>query len=114
MCRFNPWVGKIAWRRAWQPTPVFLPGESHGQEPGGHQSTGVAKSRARLNQLHVHVFTMDRINLLCVILGLVLLSAASEVSHAAQRGSEQACWSKGLSQEMQKMASLEKLQKQRQ
>ena len=28
---FNPWVGKIPWRRAWQPTPVFLPGESQGQ-----------------------------------------------------------------------------------
>ena len=26
-----PWVGKIPWRREWQPTPVFLPGESHGQ-----------------------------------------------------------------------------------
>ena len=30
-CGFNPWVRKIPWRRAWQPTPVFLPGESHGQ-----------------------------------------------------------------------------------
>jgi len=30
-CRFDPWVGKIPWRWAWQPTPVFLPGESHGQ-----------------------------------------------------------------------------------
>ena len=29
--RFDPWVGKIPWRRAWQPTLVFLPGESHGQ-----------------------------------------------------------------------------------
>ena len=28
---FDPWVGKIPWRRVWQPTPVFLPGESHGQ-----------------------------------------------------------------------------------
>ena len=28
---WNPWVEKIPWRRAWQPTPVFLPGESHGQ-----------------------------------------------------------------------------------
>ena len=28
---FNPWVGKIPWRKAWQPTPIFLPGESHGQ-----------------------------------------------------------------------------------
>jgi len=29
--RFNPWVGKIPWRRKWQPTPVFLPGELHEQ-----------------------------------------------------------------------------------
>ena len=28
---FGPWIRKIPWRRAWQPTPVFLPGESHGQ-----------------------------------------------------------------------------------
>ena len=28
---FDPWVGKILWQGAWQPTPVFLPGESHGQ-----------------------------------------------------------------------------------
>ena len=28
---FDPWVGKIPWRRAWQPTPVFLPGKSHGE-----------------------------------------------------------------------------------
>ena len=28
---FDPWVGKIPWRRAWQPTPIFLPGESHRQ-----------------------------------------------------------------------------------
>ena len=30
-CRFNPWIGKIPWRRKWQPTPVFLPGEFHAQ-----------------------------------------------------------------------------------
>ena len=29
---FNPWVRKIPWRRAWQPTPAFLPRESHGQK----------------------------------------------------------------------------------
>ena len=28
---FNPWVGKIPWRRKWQPPAVFLPGKSHGQ-----------------------------------------------------------------------------------
>ena len=38
---FDPWVGKIAWRRAWQPTPVFLLGESPWtEEPGGLQSMG--------------------------------------------------------------------------
>jgi len=29
--RFDSWVRKIPWRREWQPTLVFLPGESHGQ-----------------------------------------------------------------------------------
>ena len=30
-CKYDPWGGKIPWRRAWQPTPVFWPGEPHGQ-----------------------------------------------------------------------------------
>ena len=30
-CGLRPWVGKLPWRRAWQPNPVSLPGESHGQ-----------------------------------------------------------------------------------
>ena len=30
-CGFDPWVGKIPWRREWQSMPVFLPGESHEQ-----------------------------------------------------------------------------------
>ena len=36
---FDPWVGKISWRKPWQPTPVFLPGESPWtEEPDGLQS----------------------------------------------------------------------------
>ena len=40
---FDPWIRKIPWRRKWQPTPVFLPGESHGwrslvsYSPWGHK-----------------------------------------------------------------------------
>ena len=34
--RFDPWVGKIPWRREWQPTPVFLPEESHRSQRVGH------------------------------------------------------------------------------
>ena len=41
ICLFDPWIGKIPWRRDLQPTPAFLPGKSHGQRslvghsPGG-------------------------------------------------------------------------------
>ena len=46
---FETWVRKIPWRRAWQPTPVFLPGESHGQRilagysPWGHKESDVTE-----------------------------------------------------------------------
>ena len=44
------WVGKIPWRRAWQPTPVFLPGESHGQRSlVDYTVHGVTKSRTGLS-----------------------------------------------------------------
>ena len=41
---FDPRVGKIPWRRKWQPTPVLLPGESRQRSLAGH-SHGVAKGR---------------------------------------------------------------------
>ena len=46
---FGPWVGKSPWRRKWQPTPVFLPGESNGQRsladysPWGHKESGMTE-----------------------------------------------------------------------
>ena len=57
----NPWVGKMPWRRKWHPTPVFLPGDSHGfwwslvssgLQPGGvwwATVCRVTKSQTRLN-----------------------------------------------------------------
>ena len=41
---FSPWAGKIPWRRAWEPTPVFLPGEFHGQRNLAGYSPWVAES----------------------------------------------------------------------
>ena len=32
ICEFDLWIRKILWRRVWKPTPVFLPGEPHGQK----------------------------------------------------------------------------------
>ena len=49
---FNPWVGKIPWRRAWQPTPVFLYsclGNSMDREAWRATVHGVAKSRTQLS-----------------------------------------------------------------
>ena len=43
--RFYPWVRKIPWRREWQPTPIFLPRELHGQRRLGatvHRVVGVS------------------------------------------------------------------------
>ena len=46
---FDPWVGKIPWRRKWQPTPVLLPGKFHGlrgsSEPCRLQSMGSQRIR---------------------------------------------------------------------
>ena len=48
--RFDPWVRKIPWRRTWQPTPVFLPRESHeqrslmGYSPWGHKESEMTNS----------------------------------------------------------------------
>ena len=51
---FDPWVEKIPWRRAWQPTLVFLPGESYGQRSLVGYSPQVAKSQTQLRQLSTH------------------------------------------------------------
>ena len=47
---FNPWVGKIPWGRAWQPTPVFLPGECHGQRSlAGYSPWGCKNTTEQLS-----------------------------------------------------------------
>ena len=61
--RFTPWVRKIPWRRAWQPTPVFLPGESYGQRSLVATVYWVVNSQTQLKQLsrqarntHIHAY----------------------------------------------------------
>ena len=64
---FNPWVWKTPWTRKWQPTPVFLPGKSHGQRslasysPWGHKESDTTEQpthsssfgKTKLNQITV-------------------------------------------------------------
>ena len=48
--QLSPWVGKIPWRRTWQPTPVFSPGKFHGQRSlAGYTALGVTKSQTQLS-----------------------------------------------------------------
>ena len=56
---FYPWVGKTPWRRAWQLTPVSLPGESHGQRslvgcsPWGCKESGTTE---QLTLIYTYLF----------------------------------------------------------
>ena len=53
-CEFDPWVRKIPWRRARQPTPVFLPGESHGWRSLVVYSPWGSKESDTTEQLQLH------------------------------------------------------------
>ena len=55
-CGFDPCVGTIPWRKTWQPTPVFLPGESQGQRIlAGYSSWGHKESDMTEHaQMHTH------------------------------------------------------------
>ena len=66
---FDPWVGKIPQRRKWQPTPVFLPGESHGQRSLAGYSPWGRKNRSGLSDKTTTLYTSmsmfnSRVNLL--------------------------------------------------
>ena len=56
-CRFDPCVGKIPWRRTWQPTPVSLPGESRDRETWRAIVHRVTKSLTQLKLLSRHTHT---------------------------------------------------------
>ena len=58
---FNPWVGKIPWRKKWQPTLVFLPGEFHGQRSlVGYSSWGGKDSDMTNTFQRVYILTVTR------------------------------------------------------
>ena len=54
-CGFHPWVGKFPWRRKWRSSPVFLPGESHGQRSQvGYSPWGCRVGSDWSNWAHTH------------------------------------------------------------
>ena len=56
---FDPWVGKIPWRRKWQPTPVFLPGESHGRRSLAGYSPQSHKELDTTEHARAHNFSIE-------------------------------------------------------
>ena len=75
-CKFSPWVGKISWRRKWQPIPIFLPGESHGQRSLVGYSLWDHKKSDITEQLSTH----SNRNLDCWLDSSFLLWAHSDVN----------------------------------
>ena len=61
-CGFNPWVRKIPWRRAWKLTPVFTPGEFHGERSlAGYTVRGVSRSPLDTTEATWHVHKRNRL-----------------------------------------------------
>ena len=59
-----PGLGRSPWRRKWQPTPVFMPGEFHGQRSlVGYSSCDCQKSQTLRKQLGKHAYNVSPINL---------------------------------------------------
>ena len=54
---FDPWVGKIPWRKAWPPTSVYFPGESHDREAWQAIVRGVTKLDMTEATLHHHILS---------------------------------------------------------
>ena len=106
----DPWVGKIPWRRARQPTPVYLPGESPWTEkPGGLQPMGLQNwtwlsdeahsTHFCITKFNVHFFPLSFLKISSVVpffrmllsvsfsilLGLILISTDYQSAFLAQR-----------------------------
>ena len=90
--RLNSWLGKIPWRRKWQPTPVFLPGKFHGQRslagnsPWGLKETDMTERLSAHTHTHTHTHTQplnEFISSLPFLVGLV--SPPPSFSQGCQR-----------------------------
>ena len=76
---FNPWVGKIPWRRVWQPTAVFLTGKSHGQKSLAGYNPWGDKEQIRLKPFSMHAHSSGSIS------GIPYLNSASSTSMGSNR-----------------------------
>ena len=76
-CRFDPWVGKIPWRRKLQPTPVFLHGKSRGWRSLAGHSPGVSRVGHDLVINHHH-YAEELLSIYSAYNSLHLLTSSSQ------------------------------------
>ena len=92
----NPWVGKIPWKRGWQPTPVAM---ENPIDRGAWQATdhGVAKTQTRLKRLSthtwVHAVTFSPLYFLLILLLKEMFVQVQAVQHYRKRSQVPACLS---------------------
>ena len=72
-CGFDPWIRKIPWRRKWQPTPVFLPGESHGQKSMAATVIRVTVRHNRSNLARTHVVLVSDVQQSDSAIGIIYI-----------------------------------------
>ena len=108
---FNLWVGEVHWRRVWQPTPVFLPGEFHRQR----RLTGY-RPRGDMTDSLTHILSQAMIcrnslfNLYVLEIYIMLLSSWSVMSNSEQTPWTAACQASlffTISQSLHKLLSIE-------
>ena len=78
-CGFDSWVEKIPWRRKWLPTPVFLPGKSHGQRSLVGYSLWDRKDSDTAEQLNQHHNHQQQLSWLDHIRGRTLDTITSDL-----------------------------------
>ena len=76
---FKPGVEKIPWRRKWQPTPVFLPGEAHGQRSLEGYSSRDCKESDTNERLHTHIYVYNIYK--CMYTSLIIIMCILEVGN---------------------------------
>ena len=76
---FDPWVGKIPWRRGWQTTPVLLPGESQGERSLVGYSPWSHKNQTWLKWLSMHAHASESVHLCFSLVWRFLANISSNV-----------------------------------
>ena len=77
---FDPRVGKIPWRRAWQLTPVFMPGKSHGQRSlASYGPWGCVELDTKQ---HTHMMHRNHIEIICIHIDILSLSQLPQLRYS--------------------------------